>query len=48
MSSLLLFSSANPKSCNVAINEEHVPLVREEIGAASAIRLYLSPEQGWL
>lgn len=30
MSSLFLFSSAKPESCNVAINEEHVPLTGEE------------------
>lgn len=36
MSSLFLFSSANPESCNVAINEEHVPLAREEMRAGKS------------
>lgn len=37
MSSLFLFSSAKPESCNVAINQEHVPLAGEEIGLEQVV-----------
>lgn len=45
MSSLFLFSSAKPESCNVAINEEHVPLAGKETGLE---QLCPSPGQWWV